>query len=175
MPWTCDKVSTTATTMSIRRGISHIHQAETRRRRLRIQARPRQERSRGAPRVDKELVHILESIEAVGAAPAQDVDVQPVGLGKQQVGLVGDEGEALEEADADAAVGDDLRQGERRGFDIGAALDDLEVRRQGAQILVGVLVGEVAETQGLADLARRKQLLELYDPSQAKQSAKPAR
>jgi hypothetical protein len=64
----------------------------------------------------------------VGAAPAQDVDVQPVRLGKQQVGLVGNKSEALEEADADAAVGDDLRQGKRRGFDIGAALDDLEVR-----------------------------------------------
>ena len=103
----------------------------------------------------------------MGAAPAKDVNVQPVGLGEQQVGLVGDEGEALEEADADAAVGDDLRQGERRGFDIGAALDDLEVRRQGAQVLVGVLVGEVAETQGLADLARREQLLELQPSMQA--------
>lgn len=97
----------------------------------------------------------------MGAAPAQDVDIEPVGLGEQQVGLVGDEGEALEEADADAAVGDDLRQGEGRGLDIGAALDDLEVRRQGAEVLVGVLVGEVAETQRLADLARCEQLLEL--------------
>ncbi len=80
----------------------------------------------------------------MGAAVAEDVDVEAVGLGEQQVGLAGDEREALEEADADAAVGYDLRQRQRRGLDIVAALDDLEVGRDGAQVLVRVLVRQVA-------------------------------
>ncbi len=97
----------------------------------------------------------------MGAAVAEDVDVEAVGLGEQQVGLVGDEREALEEADADAAVRDDLRQRQRRGLDVVPALDDLEVGRNGAQVLVRVLVGQVAEAQRLANLAGREELLEL--------------
>lgn len=97
----------------------------------------------------------------MGAAAAEDVDVEAVGLGQQQVGLVGDKREALEEADADAAVRDDLRERQRRGLDVVAALDYLEVRRDGAQVLVRRLVGEVAQAEGLADLAGREELLEL--------------
>lgn len=82
----------------------------------------------------------------MSAAPAQDVDVQPIGFGQQQIGLGGNKGEALEEANAYAAVGDDLRERQRRGLDIGAALDDLEVRRHGPQVLVCVFVCEVTET-----------------------------
>lgn len=114
-----------------------------------------------AARVDKELVHVLEALEAVGAAPAQHVDVEFVRLGEQQVGLVADEREALEEADADAAVGDHLRQRQRGGFDIQAALDDLEVRRNAAQVLVRRPVRQVAEAERLANLAGREELLEL--------------
>ncbi len=94
----------------------------------------------GGTRVDEELVHVLEGVEAVGAAPAEHVDVEAVGLGEQQVGLARDEGEALEEADAQGAVGDDLAQRQRRGLDVEAALDDLEVGRHGAQVLVRLLV-----------------------------------
>ena len=115
----------------------------------------------GRPRVHEELVHVLEALELVCAAPAEHVDVELVGLGQQQVGLAGDEGEALEEADAQAAVSDDLRQGQGGGLDVEAALDDLEVRRDGAEVLVGRLVGEVAEAQGLGDLARGEELFEL--------------
>lgn len=82
----------------------------------------------------------------MSAAPAQDVDVQSIRFGEQQVGLGGNKGEALEEANSYAAVGDDLRERERRGLDIGAALDDLEIRRHGSQVLVRVLVCEVTET-----------------------------
>lgn len=58
-------------------------------------------------------------------------------------------------------MGDDLGQREGRGLDIEAALDDLEIGGDGAKVLVGVLVGEVAETEGLADLAGGEELLEL--------------
>jgi hypothetical protein len=47
----------------------------------------------------------------VRAAPAEDVDVETVRLGEEEVGFVGDEGEALEESDAEGAVGDDLGEG----------------------------------------------------------------
>lgn len=87
---------------------SHIHQAETRRRRLCIQARSCYECSRRTPRVHKELVHILEGIETVRAAPAQDVDIQSVGFGQQQVGFVGNKSKAFQEANSYAAMGDDL-------------------------------------------------------------------
>lgn len=119
------------------------------------------ERARRAAGVHEELVHVLERIEAVRAAPAEDVDVQAVRLGEQQVRLGRDEREALEEADADAAVLDDVCDGEGGGLDVLAAADDLEVRADGAEVLVGGLVGEVAEADGLGDLARGEELLEL--------------
>lgn len=77
----------------------------------------------------------------MGAAPAEHVDVELVGLGQQQVRLVADQGEALEEADADTAVCDDLGQGQRGGLDVVPALDDLEVGRYRAEVLVCALVG----------------------------------
>lgn len=103
----------------------------------------------------------------MGAAPAQHVDVELVGLGQQQVGLARDEGEALEEADAQAAVGDDLRQRQGGGLDVEAALDDLEVWRDGAEVLVGRLIGQVAKAEGLGDLARGEELFELLRVSLA--------
>lgn len=58
-------------------------------------------------------------------------------------------------------MGDDLREGQGCGFDVVPALDDLEVWRDGAEIVVGVFVGEVAQAECLADLAWREELLEL--------------
>ena len=87
------------------------------------------------------------------AAPAQHVDVETVGLGQQQVRLVANEGEALQEANADGAVRDNLGQRQGGGLDIEAALDDLDIGRDRAEVLVGLLVGEVSEAQRLADLA----------------------
>lgn len=98
----------------------------------------------------------------MGAAPAQDVDVQLVGLGQEQVGLAGDEGEALEEADAQPAVGDDLREREGGRLHVEPALDDLEVGRDGPQVLVRRPVSQVAQAERLRDLARGEELLELF-------------
>lgn len=143
---------------------TYIHQAKARHNLLLLALAGAPAGGEGAgsgARVHEELVHVLEALELVGAAPAEDVDVELVGLGQQQVGLAGDEGEALEEADAQAAVGDDLRQGQGGGLDVEAALDDLEVRRDGAEVLVRRLVGQVAEAEGLGDLARREELFEL--------------
>lgn len=144
---------------------TYIHQAETRHNLLLLALAGAPAGGEGAgcgPGIHEELVHILETLELVGAAPAEHVDVELVGLGQQQVGLAGDEGEALEEADAQAAMGDDLRQGQGGGLDVKAALDDLEVRRDGAEVLVRRLVGQVAEAEGLGDLAWGEELFELH-------------
>jgi hypothetical protein len=58
-------------------------------------------------------------------------------------------------------VGDDLCEREGRGFHVVAALDDFEVGRYGAQVFVGVLVREVSQAEGLADLAWCEELFEL--------------
>lgn len=151
---------------TMRVGDTYIHEAEARHDLVlglvAVAAPAGKVGTRRATRVDKELVHVLEALELVRAAPAEHVHVQTVGLGQQQVGLVAHEREALEEADADGAVGDDLGQRQGRGLDIEAALDDLEIRRHGAEVLVGVLVGEVAEADSLADLARGEEFLELW-------------
>lgn len=98
----------------------------------------------------------------MGATEAQHVDVELVRLGHHDVHLEGrDHGEALEEADAQRAVGDDLRERQRRGVGVEAALDDLEVGRDRAQVLVRRLVRQVPQAQRLPDLAGRQELLEL--------------
>lgn len=110
---------------------THIHQAKARDHLLALLGPAGTVGARGTAGVDEELIHVLEGVEAVGAAPAEDVDVELVGLGEEEVGLRGDEGEAFDEADAQGAVRDDLRQGQGRGLDVEAALDDLEVGRDG--------------------------------------------
>ena len=45
------------------------------------------------------------------ATPAENIDIETVRLSEEQVRFVGDKGEALEEADSDTAVGDDLGKG----------------------------------------------------------------
>lgn len=140
---------------------THVHQTEAGDGLLPVLAPARSEGARGAAGVDEELVHVLKGVELVGAAPAEDVDVELVGLGEEEVGLVGDEGEALEEADAQGAVGDDLGEGQAGGLNVEAALYDLEVRGDGAEVLVRVLVCQVAQAEGLADLSWGEELLEL--------------
>lgn len=144
---------------------TYIHQAETRHHLAVLpfrRAPAGRERARRRAGVHKELVHILEALEAVRAAPAQHVDVQLVRLGQQQVGLVGDQREAFQEADPEAPVRDDLGEREGRGLDVEAALDDLEVRRDGAEVLVGGLVGQVSEAERLGDLSWGEQFFELW-------------
>jgi hypothetical protein len=51
-------------------------------------------------------------------------------------------------------VGDDLGEGQGGGLDVEAALDDLEVGRDGSEVLVRRLVRQVAQAEGLGDLAR---------------------
>lgn len=143
------------------KGRPYIHQTETGHDILPLD-RPATRKGTGrAAGIDEELVHVLEALEAVRAAPAEHVDVQLVGLGEQQVRLVADQREALQEADADAAVRHDLREGQGGGLHVVAALDDLQVRGYRAEVLVCALVGEVAQAEGLAYLAGGEELLEL--------------
>lgn len=151
---------------------THIHQTEARHHVVAtplVDRRPvGREGAGGTARVDKELVHVLEALEPVRAAPAEHVDIEPVRFGQQQVGLVADEREPLEKADADAAVRHDLRERQRRRLDVHTALYDLEVGRHRPQVLVRRLVRQVAEAERLADLTRREELLELGTPGAKK-------
>lgn len=99
----------------------------------------------------------------MGAAPEQHVDVHLAGGDEQAVRVArGDDGVAMGEADAQRAVGDDLGEGEVGGLDVEVALDDLQVGGGAAQEVVRVLVGEITETEDLADFARGEELLELW-------------
>lgn len=79
------------------------------------------------------------------AAPAENIYIESVCFGEKQIWFVGHKSKALEKADADAAVGDDLRQRQRGSLDVVAALDDLEVRGDGSEVLVCGLVCQVTK------------------------------
>lgn len=66
------------------------------------------------------------------AAPAEDVDIELVRLCQQEVRLAANKGETFEKADAEGAVGDDLREWQGGGIDVEAALGDLEIWGDGA-------------------------------------------
>jgi hypothetical protein len=68
----------------------------------------------------------------------------------------------MREAYAQAAVRDHFGEGEVGGLDVEVALDDLQVRRDAAEELVRLLVGDVAEAEDLADLPWGEELLELW-------------
>ena len=159
MPCTCI-VLATAHHAQLRR-LTHIHQTEAGGWLLLLVLQPSRKGSRRAARVHEELIHVFESIKSMRPSPAQDIHIQSIRFREEQVGFGGHQGEAFEKPDPDAAVGDHLRQRERRSLDVEAALDDFEVRRDGSQILVRVLVREVSQAESLADLARGEQLLEL--------------
>lgn len=55
----------------------------------------------------------------------------------------------------------DLGQWEGGSLDVIAAFHDLEVGRDGSQVLVRVLIGQVSEAKRLADLSGGEELLKL--------------
>lgn len=68
---------------------------------------------------------------------------------------------AMCESDTERAVRDDFRGSEVGGFDVVVALDDLEVGGDGAEVVVGFPVGEVAEAEDLGDFVGGEEFLEL--------------
>ena len=68
---------------------------------------------------------------------------------------------AMREADTEATVRDDLGQRKVRGFGVEVALDDLEVRSYGAEVVVGFFVGEVAKAEDLRDFVGGEEFFEL--------------
>ena len=58
-------------------------------------------------------------------------------------------------------MGNDFREGKVGGLGVEIALDDLKVRGDGAEVVVGFLVGQVAETEDLGDLVGGEEFLEL--------------
>jgi hypothetical protein len=71
---------------------------------------------------------------------------------------------AMREAYPQTAVGDDLREGERGGGRVAVevAFDEVQVGGEGAEVVVGGAVGEVAKAEDLAYLTRSEEFFELF-------------
>jgi hypothetical protein len=143
-------------------GATHIHQHEARRRILILRPPARRHCARRTPRIHKELALHLVRLELVRAAPQQHVDVHLAGCNQQTVAVARRHNRmSMCKADAQRAVRHDLGQREVGRLDVEVAFYDLQVRRDGAQELVGVAVGDVSEAEDLADFAGREEFLEL--------------
>lgn len=83
---------------------------------------------------------------------------------EQGVGIAGrNDGVAMGKADAETAECNHFgeRQVGRVGIEV--ALDQLQVRRERAQVVVRGLIGQVAQTEDRGEFIRRKEFLELED------------
>ena len=69
---------------------------------------------------------------------------------------------AVGETDAQRAVRDDFGEGQVGRLDVVVTLDDLQVRGDLAEEVVGFFVGEVAEAEDLADFAGGEEFFELW-------------
>lgn len=59
---------------------------------------------------------------------------------------------------------DDLREGQSSGFGVEATFGDFEIRCDGAQVVVGGFVCEIAQAEGLPDFAGGQEFFELSIP-----------
>lgn len=98
----------------------------------------------------------------MGTPPQQHIDVHVSCSDQQTIGIPRwNDGMAMREANAQGAMSDDLGEGKVGGLGVEIALDDLEVRGHGAEVVVGLLVSQVAETEDLGDFVGGEELLEL--------------
>lgn len=96
------------------------------------------------------------------APPQQHIHIHMPGRYQQGIGVPGrNDGMAVREADAQRAMRHDLGERQVGRFGVEVALDDLEVGRQRAQVVVCFLVGQVAETEDRADFVGCEEFFEL--------------
>lgn len=134
--------------------ITYIHQAEARGRLFALRPEARAHRARGTARVDEETALHLKRLESVGAAPKQDINIHLSRRNQQRICIAGrDDGVSVSEADTQAAVIYDLGERKIGGVDIVVALDHLQVWRNLAEEVICVAIGQVTQTQDLANLA----------------------
>lgn len=92
----------------------------------------------------------------MGTSPEQNIDIHLACRNQKRVGISrGDDRVAMGEPDAKAAVGHDFGEGEIGRVDVEVTFDQLQIGSDLAEEFKGVAVGEVAQTQDLADLAWR--------------------
>lgn len=83
----------------------------------------------------------------MGATPKQNVHIHLTGCDQQGIGVARrDDGMTMGEANPQASMVDDLREGEVRGVDIVVTLDHLQVRGYLAEVFIGFAVGEITQT-----------------------------
>lgn len=73
---------------------------------------------------------------------------------------------AVSESNAQGTMSDNLGKCEVRCFDVEIPFDDLKIRCYLAKEIIGFFVCQIAQAKNLTDLARSKELLELYNLSQ---------
>jgi hypothetical protein len=102
--------------------------------------------------------------EAMCPAPQQHVDVhlprhdqQAVRIGRRNDGV------AMCEAYPQRAMCDDFGEGEAGSFRVVIAFDDLEIGRDGAEVVVRFPVGEIAQADDLADFSGGEELFKLRE------------
>ena len=67
----------------------------------------------------------------------------------------------VREPDPQGAVRDDFGEGEVGSFGVEVAFDDLQVGGEGAEVVVGFFVGEVAQAEDGADFVGGEEFFEL--------------
>lgn len=98
----------------------------------------------------------------MGATPKQDIDVHLPGCDQERIRVTRwDDGVAMCEANAQAAMVDNLGEREVRGVDIEVTFDHLQVGGYLAEEVIGLAVGEITQTKDLTDLSGCEELPEL--------------
>lgn len=83
----------------------------------------------------------------MGTAPKQNIHIHLAGCDQQSIGVArGNDGMTMGEANPQASMVDDLREGEVRGVDIVVTLDHLQVWSYLAEVFIGFAVGEITQT-----------------------------
>lgn len=96
------------------------------------------------------------------ASPQQDINVHLAGSNQQSISIARrNNGMAMGESDTETPVSHDFGKREVGRVDIVVSLDKLQVRCDLAEELKGLAVGQVAQTQNLADLAGGEEFFEL--------------
>ena len=97
------------------------------------------------------------------SSPQQDINIEMSRGDKKRVRVSrGNNGVAVRETYAEVSVRDDFLVGQARRVGVEVAADYLQVGGYGAQEVEGGRVGQVAETEDLADFAGGEEFFELW-------------
>jgi len=133
---------------------THIHENKARDRAFALSPPSAGNRASCASGIDKELPLQFIRLEPMRSAPQEHIAVQPSCLDQQAIAIcLRHDSVAMGESYSEISMDDDLMNRQAGSLDVEVALDNLDIRSDAAEEFVGFFVGEVTETQDLADLA----------------------